>query len=119
MNNNSSMGKDLLTIVCCIIFLVLIFKGFSLLVHGENSNSKDTQAYVCAIDVVENQLKAPSTAKFCGFDKATVTDLGNDKYKITGYVDAQNSFGAMVRERFYVTLTLTKNGYTEASCSIY
>ncbi len=114
-----NVKTNLLILVGSIIFLVLLFKGFSFLIGEGSNNSNDTRAYVCAIDVVENHLKSPSSSTFCGFDKATVKDLGNDKYNITGYVDAQNSFGAMIRNKFSVTLTLTSSGYKDASCSVY
>ncbi len=118
MQSDVSIKSSLLIIIGSIFFLVIVFKGFSYLSLSGEEKSRDTEAYVCAIDVVESHLKAPSTADFCGFDEARVTDLGNNKYKVTGYVDAQNSFGAVVREYFYVTLTLTKNGYSDAYCSI-
>ena len=73
---------------------------------------------VCAVAVVKNRLKSPSTADFCSYPEATITDLGNNRYKIQGYVDAQNSFGATVRSKFTVTLTLTEKGYKEATCTI-
>ena len=60
-------------------------------------------AYSVMEDFVKKRLKAPSTAKFPGmFDgKADhITQLPNQTYKITSYVDAQNSFGALIRTRF-------------------
>lgn len=114
---------SLLIFIVSILTIILIFKGFSYLCLNGNkkSNKKDnsTTAYVCAIDVVEKHLKSPSTAKFCGATLATITDLGDNKYKVKGYVDAKNSFGAEVREYFIVTLTLSGNGYKDAYCSIY
>ena len=49
--------------------------------------------------------------------EATITDLGNDRYRIKGYVDAQNAFGGVIRTYFTVTLTLTKSGYKDAKCT--
>lgn len=50
---------------------------------------------------VENYLKAPSTAKFCSSSELGMKQVG--KYVIVqGYVDAQNSFGAMIRNNFTV-----------------
>lgn len=57
----------------------------------------DAEAWSCAQNIVEGYLKAPSTAKFCSFVDAKVTHLGNGEYKVTGWVDSQNSFGAMIR----------------------
>lgn len=70
----------------------------------------DSDAFYCAQLIVKNELKSPSTAKFCKFSEATITH--NDKeYMVTGYVDAQNSFGATLRNKFIVTFTATENGY--------
>lgn len=58
--------------------------------------------YVLAKKCVKNHLKAPSTAEFtamsdCGFSKGE----GNI-YMMTGYVDSQNSFGAMLQEQWSI-----------------
>lgn len=50
-------------------------------------------------------LKSPSTAKFPPLT-FNVDDLGNEKYKIESYVDSQNSFGAMIRSNWSVTMKL-------------
>jgi len=52
--------------------------------------------------VVETTLKAPSSAKWQNvYDFRFVQISGeNDMYGIMGYVDAQNSFGAMLRNNF-------------------
>ena len=76
--------------------------------HSSSSSSKydedDIKAgvYVLAKKCVKNHLKAPSTAEFtemwnCGFSK------GDDNiYMMTGYVDSENSFGAMLREQWSI-----------------
>lgn len=79
------------------------------------SGTRKQDAWVCAQDVVQSSLKSPSTAKFCSYTDAKITSLGGEKYKIEGYVDAQNGFGATIRTRFTVTLTLTARGYKEGS----
>lgn len=58
--------------------------------------------YVLAKNCVKNHLKAPSTAKFsemweCAFQKGE----GN-VYMMTGYVDSQNSYGAMLQEQWSI-----------------
>jgi len=53
---------------------------------------------------VENRilglLKSPSTAKFPSIWKWKMTKISGQTYRISSYVDAQNSFGAMIRTRF-------------------
>ena len=39
------------------------------------------------------------------------THLGNGEYMITGWVDAENSCGAMLLSDFIITYTATKDGY--------
>lgn len=78
-----------------------------------NSSDEATDAKICAKKAVEDQLKSPSTAKFCKYTEMTATNLGGDKWKVTGYVDAQNSFGATLRENWTVTLTLTGSGFKD------
>ena len=55
---------------------------------------------------VKSQLKAPSTAKFATeFDKESKYKINDDEsVVIQSYVDAQNSFGAMIRTNFRCTV---------------
>ena len=101
------------------VILLLVISSILILSSACGSSDPKIDAWVCAQDVVESRLKAPSTADFCSYPEATVTDLGNNEYRIEGYVDAQNSFGATIRSHFTVTLTLTGSGYKNATCSIY
>ncbi len=48
-------------------------------------------------------LKAPATAQFCSLEEMTVTATG-DVYVVSGYVDSQNSYGAIVRTPFKITV---------------
>ena len=50
---------------------------------------------------IERLLKAPSTAKFC---HETVTDLGDNRWRVSSCVDSQNSYGAMIRSDWETTL---------------
>lgn len=63
-------------------------------------------AFVAAQQEVEELLKSPSTAEFCDIDDASITRSG-DRWTITGYVDAQNGFGATLRKKFFVEVTFT------------
>ena len=64
---------------------------------NENNSS---MAYIMMQDFVKKRLKSPGTADFpFGYSDYTKS-IGKFQYKITAYVDAQNSFGALVRTRF-------------------
>ncbi len=69
----------------------------------------------CAKDIVENNLKSPSSAKFCGVNEASVYSNGGDEYTVIGYVDADNSYGANIRSSFITTLTFTGEGYSNGT----
>ncbi len=98
-------------------FSILVFLIFAFLAVGstdsENGKPRDpnawksednkSMAYIMMEDFVKRDLKSPSTAEFPGvFDGKLdhVTALGNQSYRIVSYVDAQNSFGAMLRIKF-------------------
>ena len=67
---------------------------------------------------VKAQLKSPKSAKFCSANEMTIT-YNESTWTISGWVDAQNSFGATVRSNFTVKITYTSdNNYTVDSCSI-
>lgn len=57
----------------------------------------DTMAFVMSQTFVKKQLKAPSTAKFPYINEASVLREGKCGFRVESYVDAQNSFGAMLR----------------------
>ncbi len=61
---------------------------------------------------VEGSLKAPSTAKFPGFTDSSSSTVvtANGSYTVVSYVDAQNSFGAMLRNRFVCRIQPTVSG---------
>jgi hypothetical protein len=55
-------------------------------------------------NAVTTTLKAPSTAKFAPYSGAQVMDLGEGKYVVRSYVDAENSFGAHIRTPYTCTV---------------
>lgn len=68
--------------------------------------SDSTMAYIMSQRFVERELKAPRTAKFPSFhaDGVRVRDLNGCRFSVTAYVDAQNSFGAMMRTNYTITM---------------
>lgn len=74
----------------------------------KSENSKQNTAYLGAQQTVKKMLKAPSTAKFPypSDSDVSIKKLAEDKYFISSYVDSENSFGAMIRNTFTVTITL-------------
>ena len=109
--------------VFVVVFAVAITSGGG---GGNSASSKieDTyghdefEAQVIAEEIVEGKLKSPSTAEFCEHSEYTITCSG-DTWTVTGYVDAQNSFGATLRNNFTVKFTFESNKrYTIDYCNI-
>jgi flagellar basal body-associated protein FliL len=114
-----------------ILLIVLIFSfGFVGCCFGSSSStptteseqSKQIEAFVRSQTAVEKQLKAPSTAKFPYYsdDGVIVTKLATGKYQVNAYVDSENSFGAMVRATYSVTIISTgEDTYSWEDLQIY
>lgn len=69
-------------------------------------------AYVMAQRCVEERLRSPSTAKFPWGAEQYTMYLGDGKYQIDAYVDSQNGFGAMIRNKFTCTIVSQDSGKT-------
>lgn len=94
---------------------VLFYVGYN---NSSNHSSVDYKtihrnmlvqdAFSHAKDAVKSQLKAPSTAKFAdGYDKKSKNKINDDESVIIqSYVDAQNSFGAMIRTHYRCTVDI-------------
>lgn len=57
---------------------------------------------------VKERLKAPATAKFSPAAETKVTCEG-ELYAVRGWVDSQNEFGALIRNRYEVKLQRHEN----------
>jgi hypothetical protein len=108
---NKSKPTSCSAIGCAVILglvvLVAIIGSFFNSSEKSTRGSDQIGAYVYAQVFVKHRLKAPSTAKFCGFSEANVVTLGGDSYQVSGWVDAQNAFGAMLRNSFVCKLHKT------------
>jgi hypothetical protein len=108
------------TLKGCAILIVFIGVVGALFYFGgcfnESPESKERsdkiKAYTFAEQFVEQRLKSPSTADFPFDFMDHVSKIGEDQYKIESWVDAQNSFGATVRNRVQVVLTLSEDRET-------
>lgn len=91
----------------CLIFLLIFIIGgviFTNVIDFDNNENKGPTkltAYSMAQGWVEDRLKAPSTADFPGgqYEEHT-TKISENKFRINSYVDAENSYGAMIRTEF-------------------
>jgi hypothetical protein len=68
------------------------------------------EAYAEAEAIISKYLKSPSTAKFPSIVDVDIKDLGDGGFQVEGYVDAQNSFGAMLRQNWQMVFQFVGDG---------
>lgn len=64
------------------------------------AKSDDSSIIVRSQPLLAKFLKAPSTAKFAPNDEWEENKLTDDLYRLRGWVDSQNTYGAMLRNYF-------------------
>lgn len=64
---------------------------------------------------VKQKLKSPSTADFPMFDYTSDYSQLDGTYLVTSYVDAQNSFGAIIRQYYSIKLKFNGGDWAEAN----
>lgn len=82
------------------------------IVNGQKTQIDDLSLQACdrSVKAVRARLKAPATAKFPGcilarHEYEIRADVERKTFWVFGHVDAQNSFGAMIRTKWGVKLT--------------
>lgn len=77
-------------------------------------------AFYAAQNYVEKNLKAPATARFSSLaDKETgYKTVASRRYEAWGYVDSENTFGAMLRNKWRVVLQENGEDYQVLYASI-
>jgi hypothetical protein len=63
---------------------------------GDNTSA----AWIMCQDFAEQRLRAPSTAEFPWMSDADINYMGDGEFYIRAYVDAENAFGAKLRNDF-------------------
>lgn len=66
-------------------------------------------AYAVCQDAVEGRLRSPRSARFPWSYTDRVMDLGDGRFRVRAYVDAENAFGAEVRTDFDCTVAWEGN----------
>lgn len=91
--------KVLLVILGILVVIYIISNG-----GNGRSSSKPTptpdwnyDSYYMCKEFITKYLKAPSTAEFQRYSEITVKSYGSETFGMRLYVDAENSFGAMIR----------------------
>lgn len=73
----------------------------------KSTNELSELAAACAQLEVKELLKSPTSAEFNS--TPTVTPINDTVFGVSGNVDSQNSFGAMIRSNFMCIVTFTDN----------
>lgn len=81
----------------------------------QDAENYTAEVSICAEKQVKNMLKAPSTADFPWSSGNVSYDLDKKTYKVSSYVDAENSFGAKIRS--YYNCTVSNYDPSTHSCS--
>lgn len=82
-------------------------------------------AFTMANEFIKDELKAPTTAEFPSMVAdgvnliPTTTGDGKCAFIVQTYVDAQNSFGAMIRQGYSVTVAPDADGKNWKRLSIF
>ena len=101
----AARNKNRLGIGCLTIFMLFLIAVVWAVTSDDYKKPDGVEAFVASQNFVKERLKAPSTAKFPTYDQAEVVTNDNKRFKITSYVDAQNSLGATVRTRYVCIIT--------------
>ena len=95
--NKKSGGSDFLKLIGTGILVSIPMLWFTFKNGGTSSKLSVYQAQSACESAVTGILKSPSSADFGGWQRRENAD---GTFEISGYVDSQNSFGAMLRAQF-------------------
>ena len=97
---------------CLIAFLIVAFLYLIVQIFTPPTDTSMTPSqiawYGCR-QAIENKLKAPKTAEFQRYSEKDIRNINDKIYYVYMYVDAQNSFGAMIRSDFTCNIELSGN----------
>lgn len=98
------MDKKLRHAVSALVLIVLGILAVGSSDDGDEKGPDEIGAFVMSQEFVKEQLKAPSTAEFPWYEDSYVEDLGGGRFRVSAHVDAQNTFGAMIRSKYTCVL---------------
>jgi len=75
-------------------------------------SKRKSDAYIYAKEAVKTQLKSPRSAKFGSYGQTRISTYKDCIFEISGHVDSQNGFGALIRSNYTVQLQGIEKGWT-------
>ncbi|MGO9613210.1 MAG: hypothetical protein ACLPX5_09265 [Dissulfurispiraceae bacterium] len=112
-------GVVLIVLFVVVPLIILATMSHYAPVKKDPSEERAFTAWAMHNEFIKNLLKAPATADFAPRSASSVEILGNNLYKITSYVDAQNSFGAKLRTHYTITLKNTGDQWKVADVQFF
>lgn len=115
--NTAEKISGIIVLIISALFFMWIFGVFDNSVIKENRRS-DSISSICAQKEVSMKLKSPSTAKFSIMNEEILKN--ENQYRVLGYVDSENAFGAMIRTSYAcdVEVTDTETFECNTSCEL-
>ncbi|MFN4281599.1 MAG: peptidoglycan-binding protein [Alphaproteobacteria bacterium] len=102
----------------CSPVAALIVGGLTLVIFIASRNDAPNQlerdcndsglAYIYSQDVAREHLRAPRTADFPNKSNVFIKNLGDCRHLVLAHVDAENAFGAKLRNFYTVAMTFNK-----------
>ena len=120
---NKYIDEDAVYCMDCIERIADEVKKADRVLSSEKEVTNDDERNICwelAQKAVKNQLKSPSSAKFpfaYNSKGVSITSSGNS-YTVRAWVEAQNSFGATIKDSFTVKIEKSGTTFTVISCDI-
>ena len=90
---------------------VIVTAGLVIPPPADRECDSKKRAYEEAIEEVESNLRSPSTAKWQSRNNAVIVSQEDVEcgYQVFAHVDAQNGYGAMIRQEFVVEVQFLKD----------
>ena len=110
----------LIVLLIVTIILILLLKGFINFIKAKTitpDSATTHNIYQIFCNQVKTGLKAPTTAVFCNENELLIKE-NKGKYYVSGWVDSQNSFGAMIRTQINNFKIVNINGKLVAKSNI-
>ena len=99
-------------------YATIIATNYEKLLSSIDSNAELTEeleAMLYAKAIQTTLLKAPATAQFCELNEMSINKTV-EQYTVSGYVNAQNSYGALIRTPFVFNISKKDNQW---KCSLF
>jgi hypothetical protein len=96
-----------LGLICLVIAVIINKPGLLMFAVPTPKPDPQQDAWYACRELIFRQLKSPKTAEFQTYQPYGVDTISSDNYLVTMEVDAQNSFGAMIRTTFVCRVEFT------------